>query len=208
MTIQRKRVNKDKPVIAKKGLVICYVGDGKGKTSAAMGLVSRASGAGLNVFILQFVKARKLEPGEKRQTGEWPLSSEIEFFNEVKTGKMGEIQTDQVGAGFVGILGDKKSQDQHIREAVKGLEMARSLLASKKWQVLVLDEIISAVELNLLSEQDIIELIALKPDDVHLVLTGHNKFPKIFKHCDLVTEMKMVKHPYYENILAQRGIDY
>jgi cob(I)alamin adenosyltransferase len=213
-----KKINKNKPVVAKKGLVICYIGDGKGKTSAAMGLVSRASGAGFNVFVLQFVKARAPKDGEKRQSGEWPLSSEIEFFNNVSEKldsrfrgndiKLGKIETDQVGVGFVGILGDKKERDQHIREAVKGLELTRKLIMSKQWQVLVLDEILSAVELNLLTEQDILDIIKLKPDDLHLVLTGHNKFPAIIKACDLVTEMKMIKHPYYENVLAQRGIDY
>jgi len=204
-----KKVNKNKPVVAKKGLVICYIGDGKGKTSAAMGLVSRASGAGMNVFVLQFVKARVPQEGKKRQSGEWPLSSEIEFFNNAKTsGRLGKIETAQVGVGFVGILGDRKERDQHIREAVKGLELARKLIVSNNWQVIVLDEILSAVELNLLAEQDILDLIALKPADVHLVITGHEKRPKIVKACDLVTEMKMIKHPYYENILAQRGIDY
>lgn len=204
-----KILKKNKPVIAKKGLVIFYTGDGKGKTSAAMGLAARASGAGLNVYILQFVKAAEPKEGEKRESGEWPLSNEIQFFNEVSVPrKMGQIETEQVGAGFVGILGDRKEKDQHIREALRGLELAKQVIVSKKYQVVVLDEIVSAVELDLLTEADIIDIIKTKPDDLHLAITGHNKFKEIIKHCDLVTEMKMIKHPYYAGVLAQRGIDY
>lgn len=197
-----KHPDPNKPMIPRKGLVICYIGDGKGKTSAAMGLVARAKGAGLNVFVLQFVKARRPAEGEKLQPGEWPISNEIVFFE--KSG----IDTDQVGLGFVGILGDQKEHDQHKREALRGLELARKMVLSGKYQVVVLDEIISALELKLIEESDILDLISSKPEMLHLVITGHNKYPKIIKACDLVTEMKMVKHPYYNNILAQRGIDY
>ena len=199
---KQKSPDPNKPMTARKGLVICYIGDGKGKTSAAMGLAARATGAGMKVFILQFVKARRPDEGKKLQPGEWPISNEIVFFE--KNG----IDTDQVGLGFVGILGDQKERDQHEREALKGLEMARQAISSGKYQVIILDEIISALELELLKESDILDLIASKPEMLHLVITGHNKFPKIIKACDLVTEMKMIKHPYYNNILAQRGIDY
>jgi cob(I)alamin adenosyltransferase len=193
-------------VIPKKGLVIAHIGDGKGKTTAAMGIAIRASGAGLNVYILQFVKAKKKD---KMQSGEWPVSSEIDFFDGIKTTKaLGEITTKQVGEGFVGILGDRKERDAHIREALNGLELARKLIISKEHDVIILDEILSAVELNLLTEQDILDLIKLKPEMVHLVITGHEKRKAIIKACDLVTEMKLVKHPYYEGVLAQAGIDY
>ncbi len=204
-----KKIDKDKPIIAKKGLVICYIGDGKGKTSAAMGVAARASGAGLSVYILQFVKAKKPKDGERLESGEWPLSNEIKFYNEISIPRgMGKIETEQVGSGFVGILGDRKQRDQHIREAVRGLEVARKLIQSDEYDVIILDEILSAVELDLLSENDILDIIAIKPENTHLVLTGHDKFKKIIKACDLVTEMKMVKHPYYEGILAQIGIDF
>ncbi len=194
--------------IEPKGLVICYIGAGKGKTSAAMGLAVRAAGAGMNVFVLQFVKARKTSE-DKTAEGEWPLSCEIDFFNNVgHSSRVGKIDNEQVGIGFVGILGDQKQKDAHIREALHGLERARKIIASRQYEVIVLDEIISALELKLIEERDIIDLIAIKPPETHLVLTGHNKYPKILKHCDLVTEMKMVKHPYYKGILAQRGIDY
>jgi len=204
-----KKLDPSKPVIAKKGLVIAYIGDGKGKTSAAMGLAARAAGAGMNVFILQFVKARRPKEGEKMESGEWPISNEIIFFEHSSShGPIGRIETDQVGLGFVGILGDKKERDVHVREALRGLEMARQIMLSGKYDVVIFDELLSALELNLIEERDVLELISLKPEMVHMVMTGHEKFSRIVKACDLVTEMKMVKHPYYKNIIAQRGIDF
>jgi cob(I)alamin adenosyltransferase len=195
--------------IAQKGLVLCNIGAGKGKTTAAIGSAVRASGAGLNVFILQFIKAHKPKEGEQLKPGEWPVSSEIEFFNNVKPPRgMGRIDCEQVGAGFVGILGDRKQKDQHMREALRGLELARKVLMEQEYDFIILDEILSAVDLGLLTEQDIIDLINAKPPDTHIMMTGHEKYPKIFKLCDTVTEMKMVKHAYYEGVLAQFGVDF
>jgi ATP:corrinoid adenosyltransferase len=92
----------DKP----KGLVICYIGAGKGKTTAAMGMAVRAAGDGKNVYILQFVKAKGASSDDIKE-GEWPVSSEINFFNNVSSGsKIGNIENEQVGLGFVGILGE------------------------------------------------------------------------------------------------------
>ncbi len=202
--IQMPKTFSDEP----KGLVICYLGAGKGKTTAAMGLAVRAAGAGMNVFILQFVKAMP-SFGAEKEAGEWPLSNEIEFFNNVSyPSAVGNIETEQAGLGFVGILGDRKERDEHTRQALKGLGRAREVILSGDYQLVVLDEIISALELKLILERDILDLISIKPANLHLALTGHNKFPKILALCDLVTEMKMVKHPYYKGILAQKGIDY
>ncbi len=191
-----------------KGLVICYVGAGKGKTTAAMGMAVRAAGDGKNVYILQFVKAAGKSSADIKE-GEWPVSSEITFFDNISYGsRIGRIENEQVGLGFVGILGDKKEKDIHIRQALKGVERAREIITSGDYDLVILDEIISALEVGLLEERDIIDLIKLKAPLQHLVITGHNKYPKILKLCDLVTEMKMIQHPYYKGILAQKGIDY
>lgn len=191
-----------------KGLVICYIGAGKGKTTAAMGMAVRAAGDGKNVCILQFVKAKGAKASDIKE-GEWPVSSEINFFNNAKTGNgIGKIDNEQLGLGFVGILGDKKEKDIHIKVALDGLNRAREILVSNKYELIILDEIISALEVGLITEQDILDIIKIKPPLTHLVITGHNQFPKILEQCDLVTEMKMIQHPYYKGILAQRGIDY
>lgn len=194
--------------IPKKGLVICNIGDGKGKTTAAIGQAIRTAGAGMDVYILQFVKSKK-KSKEERVKGEWPVSNEVNFFDNVKTSTpVGKITMTPIGEGFVGILGDQKQRDIHIREALKGLELARQIITSGEYGLVVLDEILSAVDLGLLKQEDIIDLIKSKPDDLHLMMTGHKKYPKIFKHCDTVTEMKMLQHAYYEGVLAQKGLDF
>jgi cob(I)alamin adenosyltransferase len=191
-----------------RGLVICYIGAGKGKTTAAMGMAVRAAGDGKNVFILQFVKAGN-KNYDKVKEGEWPISSEINFFDSVSyPSSIGKIDNEQVGLGFVGILGDKKEKDAHIRQALKGVERAREIITSGEYDLVILDEIISAIEVGLLEERDILDLLKLKGPLQHIVITGHNKYPAILKQCDLVTEMKMIQHPYYKGILAQKGIDY
>lgn len=193
---------------APKGLVICYVGAGKGKTTAAMGMAVRAAGDGKDVFILQFVKAGN-KSSDKIKEGEWPVSSEINFFDHMSYhSPIGRIENEQVGLGFVGILGDKKEKDVHVRQALKGLERAREIITSGKYELVILDEIISALEVGLIEERDIVELLKLKGPLQHIVITGHNQYPAILKECDLVTEMKMIQHPYYKGILAQKGIDY
>src|SRR3989344_6711676 len=174
-----------------RGLVICYLGAGKGKTTAAMGMAIRAAGAGMNVYILQFVKAAG-KSSEDIKDGEWPVSSEIDFLNAISyPSKVGKIENEQVGLGFVGILGDKKERETHIKQAIRGLERAREIITSGEYQVIILDEIISALESKLIEERDILDIIAIKNPLQHLVLTGHNKYPNILKECDLVTEMKM-----------------
>jgi len=197
--------------LARKGLNIFYYGKGKGKTTAAMGVAARALGAGMNVYILQFVKARRPKDGQKLAPGEWPLSSEILFFEEATKylpEDFGKIETDQLGLGFVGILGDRKERSVHIEQAKKGLEEAKKLIASDKYDVIVLDELVSALELNLISEGDILDILNSKPKHLHLVYTGHDPFAGILEASDLASEINMVKHPYYKGILAQKGIDF
>jgi cob(I)alamin adenosyltransferase len=188
---------------------MCHIGAGKGKTTAAMGVAIRASGSGMNVFILQFVKSDKPDSEADKAAGEWPLSKEIVFFQNIETKPpLGKIITEQIGKGFVGILGDAKLRSLHEETAKKALNRAREVLQSKEFQLVILDEIISAVELKLLAEDDVVKLIQDKPSETHLIITGHNKFESIMERCDLITDMKMIKHPYYQGVLAQVGIDY
>ena len=172
------------------GLTIIYIGDGKGKTSAAVGLAVRAAGTGFRVLFLQFVK------------GDWP-SGEREIL-----ASLNKVEVKLMGRGFVGILGDRKPIDEHVRAAQNALKESEKALKSKKYDLVILDEAISAIESKLIATDDLYNLIKKKPKAVHLCLTGHKRIKKLIDAADLVTEMKMIKHPYYKGILAQRGIDY
>ncbi len=192
-----------------RGFNIFYFGKGKGKTTAVMGLAARAAGAGMNVCVLQFVKAAEPKKGSSLKSGEWPLSCEFIYFGAAgKKRGIGKIDYKQVGRGFVGILGDKKERAEHKRAAKAGMNLAKKIIMSGKYDLVVLDELVSALELGLIKEKEILQLISLKSADQHLAYTGHDKNKKIIAASDLVSEMRMVKHPYYRGIMAQRGIDF
>lgn len=173
-----------------KGLIIIYTGSGKGKTTAALGLALRTVGWGGNVLIIQFVKAWK--------TGEHKT---IEKF-------LPDIKIIPAGEGFVGIMGDRKPKSQHSASAKKALEYAKKELMSKKWSTVILDEINGAIAGRLVSLKDVLTLLASKPEEVNVVLTGREAAPEIIEKADLVTEMKKVKHPYDAGILAKKGVDF
>ncbi|MDP4001322.1 MAG: cob(I)yrinic acid a,c-diamide adenosyltransferase [bacterium] len=174
----------------KPGLSIIYIGDGKGKTTAAVGLALRAAGTGFRVLFLQFVK------------GDW-VSGEIKILKKTKG-----VTVKLLGLGFVGILGDRRPIREHIEAARKGMKESIQALRSQKYDLVILDEAISAIESKLLSVDDVIKIMKAKPKSVHLCLTGHKRIKELINSADLVTEMKMLKHPYYKGILAQRGIDF
>ncbi len=182
-----------------KGPIIIYIGDGKGKTTAAVGLAVRAAGAGYKVLFTQFVKAQKAT-----ESGEWPESSEIGVMRNVPN-----ITVQILGQGFVGILGDKKTHIEHENAAREGLEWLKKEIESKKYGIVVADELITALELKLLTEKDVLEIFEpARQNLAALVLTGHEKYNDLINAADLVTEMKMVKHPYYQGVKAKKGIDY
>ncbi len=172
------------------GLTIVYTGDGKGKTTAALGMALRTVGWGGKVLVVQFVKAWK--------TGEHKA---IEKF-------IHDITIIPAGEGFVGIMGDRKPKNVHQASAQKALEYAQKELVSGKWNMVILDEINGAIEGGLVVLKDVLDLITSKPDDVNLVLTGRKVRQEIIDKADLVTEMKKVKHPYDRGILAKKGVDF
>lgn len=174
-----------------RGLVIVYTGEGKGKTTAALGMALRTVGWGGKVLVIQFIKAWK--------TGEHKA---IEEFLKDK------ITIVPSGEGFVGIMGDRKPKQTHTASAQKALELAKKELMSKKWATVILDEINGAIEGGLVSLKDVLTLIASKPEEVNLVLTGREAKPEIIEKADLVTEMKKVKHPFDSGILAKKGVDF
>ena len=173
------------------GLVVVYTGDGKGKTTAAMGLALRAAGYGRQVLVIQFVKT--WFTGEK---GGFEHLPNVEFI--------------QAGKGFYKILGDNLPEQEHVTAAQEALELATAKIASGQYDVVVLDEIIGTVTGGLLPVQPVLDLIDSKPPRLDLVLTGHHghELPQLMDRADLITEMRKVKHPYDSGILARKTIDY
>jgi cob(I)alamin adenosyltransferase len=169
-----------------KGYLQVYTGDGKGKTTAALGLAMRAVGAGLKVYIAQFVKGMKY--------------SELITLQQLSE----QITIRQYGRNcFIKDL----PQEEDVRAARAGLQEARSAMSSGKYQVIILDEANIATYYKLFPVQDLLDFIAAKPADVELVITGRRADPKIIEAADLVTEMKEVKHYYQKGVGARSGIE-
>jgi cob(I)alamin adenosyltransferase len=177
--------------MGKDGLVIVYTGKGKGKTTAALGMALRAVGHDHKICMIQFIK------------GSW-------HYGEMTSSKLLEPQFElvAVGKGFVGILDDKSSREEHVKIAREAVQISREKIQSKKYDIVILDEINYAVNLGLVEVNDVLDLIKIKPSTLHLVLTGNYASDEIISAADLVTEMKEVKHPFQVGIKAKKGIDY
>jgi len=177
--------------VSQKGLVIVYTGGGKGKTSAALGLVLRAVGYNHKVCMVQFVK------------GSW-------HYGELDSAKRlaPEFELITAGKGFVGILDDKSPREEHVKAANDTLAISKEKIMSGKFNVVILDEINYAVQLELLKIDDVIDLIKSKPSELDLVLTGNHAAKEVIEIADLVTEMKEIKHPFKSGIKAKKGIDF
>lgn len=174
-----------------KSLLVVYTGDGKGKTTAALGMVLRAIGYNWRVCIVQFVK------------GSWKYG-ELEGIKRLGS----EVELHVVGEGFVGIVDDTKEFAEHQRAAAEGVELARELILSGRHRLIILDELSVALSLKLISREQIEELIAARNDDQHMVITGRGAPDWLIEKADLVTEMKEVKHPFKKGIPACKGIDW
>ncbi len=176
-------------------MILLYTGNGKGKTSAALGGAFRALGHGYRVLIVQFFK------------GDWPI-----VFGEIESAKKHKkLEILQLGQGFCKIMGDKKPFKAHKMAADKALKLAKDKITSGRYDLVMLDEVIYALNylnIRLIREKDLIDIIRHTPKSTHLILTGRNAPKKIIALCDLVTEMKEIKHPFKKGITAQKGIDF
>jgi len=173
-----------------KGLVIVYTGDGKGKTTAALGMALRAAGHGMKVLIVQFIKSFK-------RYGELKFVKKYDCGIEIKT----------MGKGYVKMKGDVHPFEEHVKAAKKTLEFAREQIESRKYQIVVLDEINIALDKKLLPLKEVTDLIRQKPPDLHLILTGRGAPKKLIQLADLVSEVREIKHPFKKGIPAQKGIE-
>ena len=169
-----------------KGYVQVYTGDGKGKTTAALGLALRAAGAGLKVYIAQFVKGMRY--------------SEIDILDKLPD----SITIKQYGRScFI----DRNPEEEDIRAAQEGLKEVKEIMCSGKYQIIILDEANIATSYNLFSVDELLEFIKVKPEEVELVITGRGADPRIIEKADLVTEMKEIKHYYQKGVKARKGIE-
>lgn len=175
----------------KKGLVIVYTGNGKGKTTAALGIVLRAVGHGMKVGMIQFIK------------GEW-------YYGELTSARRLEPEFDLVaaGKGFVGIIDDDHHIQDHKNAARVALDLIRKKMSEKKYDILILDEINYAAKIGLISVSEMLDILKRRPKGMTLVLTGNYAPQEIIDMADLVTEMREVKHPYKLGIKAEKGIDF
>lgn len=167
------------------GYVHVYTGNGKGKTTAALGLLLRASGAGMTVFLGQFLKR-----------GEYSEHSALALLPGVTVEAFGGER--RVGAPLT---------EQDSAHARGGLECLRDAVSSGKWDLVIADEIFVPVHLGLLAETDVLELLEVRRPSTELVLTGRYAFPEILRRADLVTEMKEMRHYFSRGVPARKGIE-
>ncbi len=168
------------------GFVQVYTGDGKGKTTAALGLALRAAGAGLKTYIGQFIKS-----------AEYSEVIALERFSDL-------ITLEQFGRGCF-IRGEPCSED--VEAAQKALKAIAAALTSGAYNLVVADEANVAFGCKLVTEEDLLSLIEMRPADVELVLTGRGAPPAVVERADLVSEVKPVKHYYERGVVARKGIE-
>jgi len=169
-----------------KGYVHIYTGAGKGKTTATLGLIMRAAGAGMKVFLAQFLKK-----------GDYSELNALKRFEDLVT-------VEQFGAGRF-IRGKPSPED--VEEARRGLERVINVLASGNYDMVVLDEANVALHFELISLQELLDLIESRPEKTELVITGRNAAPELIARADLVTEMREIKHYYQAGVQARVGIE-
>ena len=173
----------------RKGLIIVHTGEGKGKSTAAFGLAMRAAGNKMNVFIMQFMK------------GPWKAGERKAFESLAPY-----VEVVPMGDGFTW---DTENIEQDKATARKAFDLVKGKLNSGKFEMVIFEEINYVLDYKFLPEDEVLETIRNKPKMTHVVCTGRNASKKMIEMADLVTEMKMIKHPFAEQgIPAQKGIEF
>jgi cob(I)alamin adenosyltransferase len=190
--MRKKKAARDKILATKtieRGLLIVHTGKGKGKSTAAFGMVFRALGHDMPVAIVQFVKG-KWETGER---------AALEKFGDL-------VSINTMGEGFTW---DTQDRQRDIAAARAAWEKAKTLMAGGKHNMVVLDELNIVLRYEYLPIAEVVEFLQTKrPADVHVVVTGRNAADELIEIADLVTEMEMLKHPFRSGVKAQRGIEF
>ena len=175
--------------MANKGLILLYTGNGKGKTTAALGQVLRAAGHGFKVAIIQFIK--NLENTGEIKAAKKIFADHLEIF--------------PMGSGFTW---DAKDQDELRQAAEKGWALAKEKINSGKYCMVILDELTYTINYGLLDQEEVVSFLRQKPEPLHIIITGRDANDKLIDLADLVTEMKEIKHPYQNGFKATKGIEF
>lgn len=175
----------------KKGYVQIYTGNGKGKTTAAVGLAVRAAGDGYKVYMLQFLKSGNTGELEVAKL----LSPNFQIFRFEKP------------RGFVWTLNEEEKNELK-KEIQKAYNFALRVIKNRECDILIIDEVMATLYNNFLTENDVIKLIEEKPEDMELIFTGRNAPESLIERADLVTEMKDIKHYFNQGVMAREGIEY
>jgi len=175
----------------RQGLVVVITGNGKGKTTSAMGMALRAAGHGLKVCIIQFMKG-------DIYSGEWDGVKLLD----------GLVELTSTGKGFCGIQGNPYPFAEHRENAQAALLLVEQKMQSGEFSVLILDEINNALDLNLVDLEQVMHILRSRPPELHLIMTGRNAHPDIIAEADTVSEVCEIKHAYHKDIEPQPGIDY
>jgi len=170
------------------GLIIVNTGNGKGKTTAALGTAMRAVGCKLKVFMVQFIK------------GSWDYG-ELHVVERLKP----YLEIKPMGEGFTW---ETKDRERDTAVANKAWEFCKQLIAKNQHDLLIFDEINNALEYGYLAVTDVVEALQNKPQEMHIILTGRNAPQEIIDIAHLVTEMREIKHPFHQGIYAQKGIEF
>ncbi|AKG23694.1 cob(I)yrinic acid a,c-diamide adenosyltransferase [Calothrix sp. 336/3] len=190
--MQRRKEVQDQRIaeaVPEKGLIVVHTGNGKGKTTAALGMVLRSLGHGYKVAIVQFIKGA-WEPSEKRVFSLW--EDQLVFH------AMGE-----------GFTWETQDRDRDIEKAQAAWQRSLEYIQNPEYKLVLLDEVNIALKLGYLEVEDILDGLAKKPQDNHVILTGRGAPHQLIQQADLVTEMTLVKHPFRDQgVKAQPGIEY
>ena len=187
----KKKAARDKILATKtieKGLIVVHTGKGKGKSTAAFGMVMRAIGHGFRVGVVQFIKGR-WETGERQVLEHFP----------------DQVTIHAMGEGFTWETQDRK---RDLAAARAAWDKAKAMIADPSYRMILLDELNIVLRYDYLPVAEIVETLRAKPADTHVIVTGRNAKEELIEIADLVTEMTMVKHPFRDGVKAQAGVEF
>lgn len=177
-------------------MIIILTGDGKGKTTSAIGHAIRALGGGRKVAFFHFIKSPAWQTGEDAMLG-WLKN----WFGE-------HLLHEKRGKGFVGILGDTLPREEHAKSAEDALSEVEEVIREGKYNTIILDEINVAVSLGLVEKEKVSDMLCSLPEEIDVILTGRNAHEDHIALADLVTECREIKHPFQKGEKARKGVEY